>query len=137
MPEKHTLEELTTGGAVHWNAPAFKLGLNALYYDFKPALMIGDRIYQQYNDTGHKRFLMSVDYKTSFRGIYWFGETAFSGIGSWATINGLRWGNSFLSACLLYRRYDKNISPIMLPDLANIPIHPMRRGCISVPIYLL
>ncbi len=24
-----------------------------------------------------------------------------------ATINGLRWGNSFLSACLLYRRYDK------------------------------
>ena len=105
--KKHTLEELTTGGAVHWNAPAFKLGLNALYYDFKPALMIGDRIYQQYNDTGHKRFLMSVDYKTSFRGIYWFGETAFSGIGSWATINGLRWGNSFLSACLLYRRYDK------------------------------
>ena len=35
--KKHTLEELTTGGAVHWNAPAFKLGLNALYYDFKPA----------------------------------------------------------------------------------------------------
>ncbi len=105
--KKHTLKELTTGIALRWNTSGFRLGMNALYYDFTPSLIPGDRVYQQYNDKGKRRFLMSIDYKTSLYGFYLFGETARSETNAWATLNGIRWGNSFLSACLLYRRYHK------------------------------
>lgn len=105
--KKHALKEKTTGVSVHWNAPAFKVGTQAFYYDFSPSLISGDRIYQQYNDTGSKRWLFSVDYKTSWRGIYLFGEMARSDIGALAFIHGLRSNFSWLSACILYRWYDK------------------------------
>ncbi len=105
--KKHALRELTAGFSLHWNHPFWKLGINALYYDFMPALIPGDRIYQQYNDTGDKRWLMSMDYKTAYRGFYLFGETACSDNGAWATLNGVRTGNSWVSGCVVYRRYDK------------------------------
>lgn len=105
--KKDALKELTTGFSLQWNTAAFKAGVNALYYDFTPSLIPGDRLYQWYNDRGEKRFLMSLDYKTAFRGVYIFGETAWCERNVWATLNGLRWSNSFLSACVLYRRYDQ------------------------------
>lgn len=105
--KKHTLKEKTAGVSVRWNMPVFRVGCNVLYYDFTPSLIPGDRIYQRFNDTGSKRWLLSLDYKTSWRGIYLFGETARSDAGVWATVDGLRTGLSWMSACLLYRRYDK------------------------------
>ena len=104
---KHALKELTTGLACHWNSAYCRIGTNILYYDFSPALIPGDREYQQYNDTGNKRWLISFDYKTVWRGIYLFGETAVSDKGTIATVDGVRASNSLLSGCLLYRRYDK------------------------------
>lgn len=105
--KKHSLKELTTGVALRWNTAWFKVGMNGLYYDFTPALIPGGRIYQRYNDSGDKRWLASLDYKTSLQGFYLFGETAFSDNGAFATVNGLRAGTSFISGCVLYRRYDK------------------------------
>ncbi len=105
--KKHTLKERTSGLSVHWNTAVFKVGLNVLYYDFSPALIPGERVYQQYNDNGSNRWLVSVDYKTSWQGIYLFGETARSEDGGWATVDGLRTSLSWMSMCVLYRRYDK------------------------------
>ena len=105
--KKHTLKEMAAGVSIGWNTAYFKVGLNGLYYDFSPNLIPGERIYQRYNDTGKGRYLWSLDYKTSWRGIYLFGETAFSDCGALATVNGLRGGGAYLSGCVLYRRYDK------------------------------
>lgn len=105
--KKGTLEELTTGLACQWNSAYCKIGAHALYYNFTPALIPGDRVYQQYNDTGGKRWFVGLDYKTSIKGIYLFGETALSDRRAWATVNGLRWAASWGSGSLLYRRYDK------------------------------
>lgn len=105
--KKQTLKELATGISIGWNTAYFKVGLNGLYYDFSPNLIPGERIYQKYNDTGKGRYVWSLDYKTSWRGIYLFGETALSDMGAIATVNGLRSGCAYLSGCVLYRRYDK------------------------------
>lgn len=105
--KKHALKELTTGLSLHWNTYRFKLGTNALYYNFTPALLPRGDVYQQYQDSGDNRWLISLDYKTSVRNIYLFGETAYSDQGAWATLNGLRWGIDWLSTSLLYRRYGK------------------------------
>lgn len=106
--KKHQLKEQTSGLSFHWNTSAFRMGLNSLYYNFQPPLKKGEKIFQQFNDEGKKRFLISIDYKTSFRNIYLFGETAMSEQHSWATVNGLRF-NLYSNAAMsmIYRRYDK------------------------------
>lgn len=104
--KKHTLKEWTTGASVSWNTPYFKTGLHTLYYHFKPGMEVGDKIYQRYNDDGQDRLLTGIDYKTGFRSLYFFGETAWSERGEVATLNGLRYsGSSRVAVCLLYRRY--------------------------------
>lgn len=106
--KKHVLKELTTGAAVSWNSPYFKTGIHVLYYHFRPGIGSGGKLYQQYNDDGQHRLLAGVDYKTGFRSMYFFGETAWSERGEVATLNGLRYsGNSRVALCLLYRRYAK------------------------------
>ena len=107
--KKHTLKELTTGLSFNLNHQRFRIGINALYYDFTPQLSVGKRIYQQYNDNGKKRFLSSIDYKTGYRCFYLFGEFALSENGAIGTVHGLRYsGFSKASACIIYRHYDKN-----------------------------
>lgn len=106
--KKHTLKEWTTGASVSWNTSYFKAGLHALYYHFKPGMEVGDKIYQRYNDDGQNRLLTGIDYKTGFRSLYLFGETAWSEKGEVATLNGIRYsGSSRVALCLLYRRYAK------------------------------
>ncbi|MCM1031817.1 MAG: helix-hairpin-helix domain-containing protein [Oscillibacter sp.] len=106
--KKHTLKEWTTGASVNWNTPYFKTGLHVLYYHFKPGIGIGDKLYQQYNDDGQNRLLTGIDYKTGFRSLYFFGETAWSEKREVATLNGIRYsGSSRVALALLYRRYAK------------------------------
>lgn len=107
--KKHTLKELTTGAELKWNTTYFKVGLHGLYYHFTPRIEPGGEIYQRYKEDGHHRFLTGIDYKTGFRNVYFFGETAFSEKGGVATLNGLRFsGSSRVSACVIYRRYDRH-----------------------------
>ena len=112
LPEckkKHSLKEFTAGGSFNLNHRRFRIGIHTLYYDFTPRLSAGNRVYQRYNDTGSKRFLSSIDYKTGIRSFYLFGEFALSDKGAIGTIHGLRYsGFSKASACIIYRHYDKD-----------------------------
>ncbi|WP_251621860.1 ComEA family DNA-binding protein [Odoribacter lunatus] len=106
--KKHTLKEFTTGVAVGVNTSFFKAGIHALYYDFSPGLQVGEKVYQRYNDDGQRRGVVGVDYKTGFRSVYLFGETALCERGELATVNGLRFsGSSRMALSVLYRRYAK------------------------------
>ena len=106
--KKHNLKEFTTGLSTHLNHRYFRIGVQLLHYNFSPALTIGKAAYQQYNETGHQRTLVSVDYKTGGYHFYLFGETARSDNGTWATVNGLRYsGIPRFALCALYRHYDK------------------------------
>ena len=106
--KKHNLKEFTTGLSTHLNHRYFRIGVQLLHYNFSPALTIGKAAYQQNNETGHQRTLVSVDYKTGGYHFYLFGETARSDNGTWATVNGLRYsGIPRFALCALYRHYDK------------------------------
>lgn len=109
LEKKHTLKEFTTGVSTRLNHQYFRAGIQILHYNFTPPLAIGKAAYQQYNDPGHHRTLVSVSYKTGFNHFFLFGETARSDNGSWATVNGLRYtGLRPVALCILYRRYDKD-----------------------------
>lgn len=106
--KKDVLNERTIGGSVRWNHTFAKVGINALYYDFTPEITVGGKVYRRYNDRGKERFLLSADYKTGWGNLYFFGETAYSNTGGFATVDGLRFsGSSRVALCVLYRRYDK------------------------------
>lgn len=106
--KKHILKEFTTGLSTRLNHRYFRIGVQLLHYNFSPALTIGKAAYQQNNETGHQRTLVSVDYKTGGYHFYLFGETARSDNGTWATVNGLRYsGIPRFALCALYRHYDK------------------------------
>ena len=106
--KKHNLKEFTTGLSTHLNHRYFRIGVQLLHYTFSPALTIGKAASQQYNEAGHQRTLVSVDYKTGGYHFYLFGETARSDNGTWATVNGLRYsGIPRFALCALYRHYDK------------------------------
>ena len=106
--KKHILKEFTTGLSTRFNHRYFRIGVQLLHYNFSPTLTIGKAAYQQYNETGHQRTLVSVDYKTGGYHFYLFGETARSDNGTWATVNGLRYsGIPRFALCALYRHYDK------------------------------
>lgn len=105
--KKRTLKERTGGVAVRWNTRFFRAGVHVLGYGITPRLLPGSRIHQRYNDSGRRRCLVGVDYKTAFRGVYFFGETAWSEEGAVATLNGVRTGFSWCSLAFLYRRYGK------------------------------
>lgn len=108
LEKKHTLKEFTTGLSTRLNHRHFRAGVQVLHYNFSPALATGQAAYQQYNDPGRHRTLVSIDYKTGARHFFLFGETARSDNGSWATVNGLRYtGFRPAALCILYRRYDK------------------------------
>ncbi|MDL2231496.1 helix-hairpin-helix domain-containing protein [Porphyromonadaceae bacterium OttesenSCG-928-L07] len=106
--KKHTMKELTTGLSLKWNTLKYKIGAHVLYYHFTPEIQVRNEVYSRYNDNGHQRWLGSVDYKTGFRNIYLYGETAISEKGVLSTVNGLRFsGSSKVAFNLLYRYYDK------------------------------
>lgn len=105
--KKHLLKEFTTGLSTRLNHRHFRIGIQLLHYNFSPTLTIGKAAYQQYNETGHQRTLVSVDYKTGGYHFYLFGETAYSDNGTWATVNGVRYsGIPRFALCALYRHYD-------------------------------
>ncbi len=108
LEKKYALRETTAGISAEWNSARARVGVNALYYDFTPPLTPGERIYQQYNDDGKRRLLFSIDYKTGWKGVYLYGETAVGPGRGYATVNGLRFSpGSRLAANAVYRRYDK------------------------------
>jgi hypothetical protein len=79
-----------------------------LYYNLSPHLRPGTAPYQQYNDTGRRRALAAIDYKSGLADLYLFGETAISDNGAVATLNGARYsGRGPVAVAVIYRRYDK------------------------------
>lgn len=105
--KKHTVDEFSTGIAARLNTRYFRLDAHLLHYNFTPPLTIGTLAYQQYNDPGRHRTLLGIAYKTGFRSLYFFGETAISDNGALATLNGLRFsGLPLLSPSIIYRRYN-------------------------------
>lgn len=105
--KKRALKILASGVSCRWNTSCFKVGVNALFYNFNPALIQGAQLYQHYNDDGKYRWLFSFDYKTAIRGIYLFGEMALCDRGAIAMVHGVRMGKGSVSGCLLYRYYGK------------------------------
>jgi len=78
------------GGHVKWKSTLFNIGLTASRTRFDKNIQKGPQLYQLYNFEGTGNSNVSVDYHFILPGINFFGETALSESGGWATLNGLQ-----------------------------------------------
>lgn len=98
------------GGNIRYAGSQFHIGLTALTYDFgnlsvEPPL----KTYNRYYFRGKRNANASIDYMIRNENLTFFGETALSQNGAWATLNTLHWTPaSFLEGILLYRNYARD-----------------------------
>ena len=107
--KRHTLVMQTYGGNIRFALPWMHIGATAIRYDFGGNYMNPDlRLYNLFYFRGKENINMGVDYMLKNRWIKFYGETARSWNGAWATLNALQLTPvSYLSALLLYRYYDR------------------------------
>lgn len=104
-----TLQMQTYGGNVRYSTPNLCIGLTALSYSFGKFRMDPDpKPYNLFYFRGNNNTNISVDYLLKSRTIKFYGETAISKNGAWATLNALQLTPaSYLSFLLLHRYYDR------------------------------
>jgi hypothetical protein len=76
--------------AVAWaiKVADFRWGANAMYTHLSNALNPSDLLYNEFRFAGSNALNLSIDYKLLWRNINFFGETAMSGNGAIASVNG-------------------------------------------------
>ncbi|MCC7222559.1 MAG: helix-hairpin-helix domain-containing protein [Chitinophagales bacterium] len=88
IKDKNTNDMLNAGGSVGYKSRRFSLGANAMYTHLSNALNPSDLLYNEFRFAGSNALNLSIDYKLLWRNVNFFGETAMSGNGAIASING-------------------------------------------------
>ena len=100
----------TYGGNIRYVTPQLVVGLTAIGYQFGNLEV--DPTPSPYNlfyFRGNRNTNVSVDYQFKHRQIKFFGETAMSANGGWATLNTLQWTpTSYAGGLILYRSYARD-----------------------------
>ncbi len=97
------------GANVSYRHKFFRIGATAVQTWLGVPLDYDPKPYQQFYFRGDKQFAASVDYLFSWRGFGIFGETAVTGRGAVATINGLTFAPaSVVNFVLSHRYYSRN-----------------------------
>lgn len=106
---KRTVAQQVLGANMSYRYRFFRIGITSVYTWLNIPIQYTPQPYQTYYFQGKSQMGMSVDYLFSWRGFQFFGETAITGKGALATINGLSFAPiSRLNLVLLQRYYAKD-----------------------------
>ena len=107
--KRHTLRLQAYGGSLQYRTPNIQLGATLLSYSFGDhSFLPDDKPYHLFSFRGKHNLNGSVNYLLKNGRIKFYGETAFSQNGAWATLNALQLTPlSYLSFLLLHRYYDR------------------------------
>lgn len=107
--KRRTIPMQTYGGNLRYATPHFHVGLTALSYSFGKYRMEPDpKPYNLFYFNGSDNINMGVDYMLKTARIKFYGETAISKNGAFATLDALQvTPASYLSLLVLYHYYDR------------------------------
>ena len=106
--DRNSISETILGGKMQLKKGGFSLAFNSFYTNFGTAFMPVFQAYNQYNFRGRSLFSNSFDYSFIYRNLNFFGETAMSDNGKFATTNGLLVGlDRRVSISVVHRSFDK------------------------------
>ncbi len=104
--DRRNMGQMTIGGSVKQTIKAGSVAFNAVFNQFDGTIEPRNEPYNLYAFRGKRLFNGSVDYKKTYQNIHFFGETAMSDNGGFATLNGLLIGlDKRLSISLLQRYF--------------------------------
>ena len=102
--DHNTLSLFTVGGQLKQKLKTGSIGFNAVFNQFDGVIEPRDEPYNLFVFRGKSLLNLSTDYQKTYQNIHLFGETAASGNGGFATLNGLLIGlDKRLSISILQR----------------------------------
>ena len=107
--KRHNLTLQSYGGSLQYRTPQWQLGITALSYSFSPySMQPVDKPCYRFHFRGRNNMNASVNYLWTNQKVKWYGETAISRNGGWATLNGMQLTPvSYFSLLALFRHYDR------------------------------
>lgn len=108
--KRQTVAMRTYGGNIRYVTPNVIIGLTGIAYDFgKLRVEPEPKPYNLFYFRGTENMNASIDYLFKYGRTKFYGETAISKNGAWATLNALQWNPvSYVSGLVLYRSYAKD-----------------------------
>jgi len=114
IADKHTIEQTIAGADISYKAKKWDLGITSMFMQLSAPLSPDLKMYNQFAFRGNQLMNGSLHYGTILRNFNFFGETALSDNGGWATVNGVLFApDKRVSLSLLNRNYQRNYQSYM------------------------
>ncbi len=114
LEDKNAIQEFMTGASIQYNVKnTAHIAANLVYMQLSSALNRKEIPQNLHKFQGRTLLNGSIDYSYIFRNLNFYGETALSQNGGWATLNGLLVGlNSTMDLAVLHRNYQPDFQSI-------------------------
>lgn len=109
VEDEKAIRQNTAGGSIKYHKNANHIALNVLYDYLDKPLNIRPRPYNRFFFNGDRLLNASLDYSYLYKNFNFFGETAMSDNGGWATLNGVLIGlHRSVDLAMVYRNFQRN-----------------------------
>ncbi len=111
LQKKNLLQETVLGANLQWQSPSknTELGLTWLYLQFDKPIISDLKVYQRFDFQGDKNTSFGFHYSKVWENFNFFGETALTPQGGYATLNGMMASLSrAIDLAILWRKYSPN-----------------------------
>jgi hypothetical protein len=120
LEDKNSINLTTLGGNLQHKFRRFSVGFNAVLNQFNGTIKPLEKPYNFYAFKGKQLLNVSTNYKTQFKNIHLFGETALSDNFGFATLNGILIGlDKRLSMSVLQRYFAQNYQSLNAQPFAE------------------
>ena len=118
--DRNVMGLFTIGGSLKTIMKTGTIAINTVFNQFDGRIEPRDEPYNFYAFKGKRLLNFSTDYKKTYKNIHAFGETAMSGNGGWATLNGLLIGlDKRLSISILQRFFSLKYQTLQAQPFAE------------------
>ena len=109
IADEGAIRQASAGATLKWQKRRFHIALNGLYEHLDKPLQRNPALYNQFYFNGNQLLNFSADYAFTFQNLHFFGETARSGNGALATLNGVLIAlDRRIDLVLLHRDFSKD-----------------------------
>jgi hypothetical protein len=120
LADKNSVALTTLGGSLQHHFRRFSIGFNTVFNQFDGTLKPANELYNLYAFKGKRLINFSTNYKTTYKNIHLFGETAMSDNGGFATLNGALIGlDKRLTMSVLHRFFSKDYQSLNAQPFAE------------------
>jgi len=111
--DKNNIQEQIFGGHAAYKIRSLEIGITAVDYKYSADLTRSNDLYNEFEFRGRKNTNIGIDYNYIYRNFNFFGETARSANGSFATTNGLVASlDPAFTMTMLYRNFSRSYQSV-------------------------